>query len=282
MPQTSQADRAAAFRALHDEDGVFMMPNAWDGGSAAILADGGFKAIATTSAGIAFALGKADYMDALTREENMAAIACISRVAGGAGVPVSADTESGYGPSPEDVAETMRQTIAAGAVGGSVEDYRGNPAEGLIDIEEAADRVAAAVDAANASGIDFTVTARAECYLVRHPDPLKEAIKRLNRYREAGAHCLYAPGPTDAETIATLVREVDGPINVVAGLSSKSLSIAELGALGVRRISTGGALARASMATVRQAAQDMSRSGTFPFAGTAIPDAEMNAYFKPR
>lgn len=276
MSDTSQHKRAKQFQALHGDSGCFIMPNAWDAGSAAILSAAGFKAIATTSAGIAFSLAKPDYVNALSREENMAAI---NAICSATDVPVSADTENGYGETVNDVMTTVSLTIATGAVGGSIEDYTGVPERGLFDIEQAAERVSAARAAGDASGLPFTLTARAECFLFDHPDPLNESIRRLNRYREAGADCLYAPGPVDAETIATLVKEVDGPINVVAGLSPASLSASALANLGVRRISTGGALARAALAVVRNAGQEMMQHGTFSFAGKAIADSELSEMF---
>ncbi len=265
---TDTFERAIQFRKLH-QTGTFMMPNAWDAGSTKILAKEGFAAIATTSAGIAFALGKPDYVGALTRDENMAAIAAICRAAA---CPVSADTEDCYGRDVKGIQETIRMTFAAGAVGASIEDSPRDGTNSLYDIEEAADRVVAAVEAANSFDCPFTLTARAECYLTGHPDALNETIKRLNRYAEAGAHCLYAPGPSDRATLELLVREVDGPINVVAGLSADSLSIAELTEIGVRRISNGGVLARLALASLQTAAREMQADGTFSFAGDAIAD----------
>lgn len=265
-------ERAVQFRKLH-ETGTFMMPNAWDAGSAKILAKEGFPAIATTSAGIAFALGKPDYMGALTRDENMGAIEAISRAVT---CPVSADSENCYGSDGAGIQETIRMTLATGAVGASIEDSPRDGTNSLYDIEEAVDRVVAAVEAANSLDCPLTVTARAECFLVGHHDPLNESIKRLNRYVEAGAHCLYAPGPTDRATLELLVREVNGPINVVAGLSADSLSITELAEIGVRRVSNGGALARLALASLQAAAREMQTSGTFSFAGGAIPDKIAN------
>ncbi len=264
--------KAIQFQELHKK-GTFLMPNAWDAGSAKILAAAGFSAIATTSAGIAFGLGKPDYVGALSRDENMTAIEAISNAVD---CPVSADTEDCYGVDAEGIRDAIGLTLLAGAVGASIEDSPRDNTGSLYDIEEAVDRVTAAVEAANSLDVPIVLTARAECYLTRHPDALKESIKRLNRYREAGAHCLYAPGPADKETLATLVREVDGPINVVAGLSADSLSYAELAEIGVRRISNGGVLARLALASLRDAAKEMRESGTFSFAANAIPDKDAN------
>jgi 2-methylisocitrate lyase-like PEP mutase family enzyme len=265
-------ERAVKFRKMH-EKGTFMMPNAWDAGSAKTLAKEGFPAIATTSAGIAFSLGKPDYVGVLSRDENMAAITAISQATA---CPVSADTEDCYGRDGTGIQETIRMTLAAGAVGASIEDSPSDGTNSLYDIEEAVERVVAAVEAADSLDCPLTLTARAECYLTGHPDALNESIKRLNRYAEAGAHCLYAPGPTDRATLELLVREVDGPINVVAGFSANSLSIAELAEIGVRRISNGGVLARLALASLQAAACEMQADGTFSFAGDAIPDNVAN------
>ncbi len=275
MPR-SIAAKARAFKALHDGPDIFLMPNAWNAGSARILAASGFAAIGTTSAGIAFSLGRPDYEGRLSRDETMEEL---GRIAAAVVVPVSADLEAGYGPDPEDVAETIRQAIAAGAVGGSIEDVTGDPAAPLFEPALAAERIRAARAAADSSDIAFTLTGRAECYLVDHPEPFAESVRRANLYREAGADCLYVPGARDAKTIAGLVREIDGPINVVVGLAGEPLSLAELSDLGVRRVSIGGSLARASFATVRRAAEEMARDGTFQFSRDAIPDAEMCALF---
>jgi len=276
MTKRTQVQKAVEFQALHQGEDIFLMPNAWDAGSAILLAQVGFKAIGTTSAGIAFSKGLADYANVLSREGNMAAIA---QICDAVDLPVSGDTENGYGPHLDDVRQTMALTIKAGAVGASIEDFTGERALGLYDIEEAVDRVSVAVDAIRQSGIPVILTARAECFLFGHETPLSETIKRLNRYREAGAHCLYAPGPKDAETIATLVNEVDGPLNVVAGLSAEALSVEELGNIGIKRISTGGSLARTCLAALRTSATELMTSGTFSFAQSAIPDAELSQLF---
>ncbi len=276
MTKRTQSEKAAEFHALHQAEQAFLMPNAWDAGSAILLAQIGYKSIGTTSAGIAFAKGLPDYNNSLSRQQNMTAIA---EICDAVDLSVSADTESGYGHRLEDVRQTMALTIKSGAVGASLEDYSGECDLGLYDIEEAVDRVAAAVEAIKASGIPIVLTARADCFLTPHENPLPEAIKRLNRYHAAGAHCLYAPGPTDAQTIATLVNEVEGPVNVVAGLSSQTLNIEELSNLGVRRISTGGALMRTSLAALRTSATEIMTSGTFSFAARAIPDDELSTLF---
>jgi 2-methylisocitrate lyase-like PEP mutase family enzyme len=270
------AAKGRRFRDLHLRDRAFIMPNAWDAGSARMLSLSGFEAIGTTSAGVCFGKGLRDYEDRLPRE---AMLASYAEIAAAVDLPVSGDLEAGYGDTPEAVAETIRLSVSAGMVGGSIEDHRTDPATPLYDIELAADRIRAAREAADGSGIPYTLTARAECYLVDHPDPFAESVRRLNRYREAGADCLYAPGIKDAATIAALVEAVDGPVNVVMGLAGAALSADELSALGVKRISIGGSLARATFAVVRDAAREMAEAGTFKFAEKAIADSEMNAIF---
>ncbi len=272
----TQADTAAAFRALHERDGIFVMPNAWNAGSARILAEAGFPALGTTSAGIAYCLGRPDYDRRVSREEMMEELA---RIATAVDLPVSADLEAGYGPRPEDVAETIRLSIEAGMAGGSIEDYTGDPTNPLFEPPEALERLHAAREAADASGLAYTLTGRAECYLVGHPGPFGESVRRLNLYREAGADCLYAPGLTDPEEIGVLVREVEGPINIVVGEAGSSLTVKTLGLLGVRRISVGGTLARATLGALRRGAEEIRDQGTFEFSRAAIPDAEISAFF---
>ena len=272
---TDLRDKAQAFDDLHRGPGCFVMPNAWDAGSARLLAAAGFAALGTTSAGIAFSRGLPDYEDRIPRAVMLEACAGI---AAAVDLPVSGDLEAGYGATPEAVAETMRLAIEAGLAGGSLEDHLVGGENALYDIEQAAERVAAARAAIDASGLPFVLTARAECYLTGHPDPFAESVRRLNRYREAGADCLYAPGLKTAEEIGRLVREVDGPVNVVMGLAGAALTVNELAALGVKRVSVGGSLARASLAVVKAAADEMAGPGTFTFAAGAIPNGELNAF----
>jgi 2-methylisocitrate lyase-like PEP mutase family enzyme len=268
--------KAARFRALH-ESGTFLMPNAWNAGTARLFADLGFEAIATTSAGTNFSNGHGDYDYAVPRAEMLAEY---GRIAAAVDLPVSGDLENGYGDTPEEVAETIRQSIAHGMVGGGIEDHTGDPAAPLYEVELAVERIRAAREAADASGLSYTLTARAETYLVGHADPFAEAVRRVNRYREAGADCLFVPGVRDAQTIATLVREVDGPVNVVMGLAGAALSVTELAELGVRRVSIGGSLARAVFAFVRKAALEMRDQGTFGYAGDQMPEPELNALMR--
>lgn len=264
--------KATRFRALHLGEGTFVMPNPWDAGTARVLAAAGFEALGTTSAGVNFAAGHSDYDYTVPRAEMMAAY---GRIATAVDLPVSGDLENGYGDTPEAVAETIRESIRLGLAGGSIEDHSADAAERLYDLELAADRIRAAREAADASEIPYTLTARAETYLVGHPDPFREGVRRVNRYREAGADCLYVPGVKDRETIAALVREADGPINVVMGLAGAPLSVAMLAEIGVKRISIGGSLARASFALVRRAAAEMLGAGTFGYAADQFPDDEL-------
>lgn len=271
-------DKARRFRDLHRAPGTFVMPNAWDAGSARLLAaagGGGFPALATTSAGIAFAMGLPDYEDRVPRAVMLEACAAI---AAAVDLPVSGDLEAGYGATPEEVAETMGLAMEAGLAGGSLEDHLAGGVHDLYDVEAAVERVAAARAAIDASDVPFVLTARAECYLTGHPEPFEDSVRRLNRYREAGADCLYAPGLKTAEEIGRQVRAVDGPVNVVVGLAGAALSVGELAALGVKRISVGGSVARASLAVVKRAAEEMAGPGTFGYAADAIPDGEMNAF----
>ena len=271
------AAKAQTFRDLHDQDGIFVMPNAWDACSARLLADLGFPALGTTSAGVAFSMGVPDYQNRIERDTMLDAYRAVVEAVD---LPVSGDLEAGYGDDPDAVAATITASIAAGMVGGSIEDHTGDPAAPLYDIDLAVERIQAARHAADAAGIPYVLTARAECFFVGHTDPFAESVTRLNRYHEAGADCLYAPGMRDAETIGALVREVDGPVNVVMGLVGAALSVNELADLGVKRISTGGGIARLAFAAVRRAGAEIAEHGTFTYAGDAIPDAEMMNLFE--
>ncbi len=273
---TTQAAKAQTFRRLHEAPEAFILPNAWDAGSAKLLAAAGFPALASTSAGIAYALGRPDASGALSREENLAALAAI---AAAVELPVSADLEAGYGQGPEAAAETIRLSAGAGAVGGSIEDVAYEPEPRLLDAGFAAERIAAAAVAAEATGFAYTLTARCEAFLVGHPDPLPEAVRRLNLFRAAGAHCLYAPGVKDLDSLAVLAREVEGPLNVVMGLAGAPLTLARLAAVGVTRVSVGGCLMRTALGALRRAAEEMRDRGTFGFAAEAIADDELIAFF---
>lgn len=269
-------DKAKRFAQLHLDGDTFIMPNAWNAGSAVLLEQAGFDAIATTSAGIAYNHALADAEGALSFEATLQETREISSAVN---IPVSMDSENCYAHEPDDVFKNMRCITASGVVGASIEDYCGDPEQPLYDIDLAVERVRAVKTATAELDYPFVLTARAECYLYGHPDPFNESVKRVNRYREAGADCLYVPGIRDIDTIRELVSAVDGPVNVVMGLAGTPISLAELRDAGVTRISIGGALARATMGLVRRAAREMLEQGTFEFSDRQIPDAELCQLF---
>lgn len=271
-------DRVKTFRQLHADPGCFIIPNPWDAGSARILELLGFKALATTSAGLAFSLAKADGCNAVPRD---AALANAVRIIGATGLPVAADLENGYGAAPEACAETIRQAIAIGLSGGSIEDFTGEDGEAIFDIGAATDRVRAAVEAARGSGRDFVLTARAENFLHGRRD-LHDTITRLQAYQEAGADVLFAPGLRTADEIRAVTSSVDRPVNVIMGLKDVHFSVSELAELGVKRISVGSSLARAAIGAFMTAAREMADSGTFTFGDSAMPHADVNRLFMPK
>jgi 2-methylisocitrate lyase-like PEP mutase family enzyme len=256
----SRTARGAAFRALHLRDGAFIIPNPWDTGTARLLAHLGFEALATTSAGFAASVGRRDY--AVSRDEMIAHVAVI---AAATPLPVSADLQNGFGDAPQAAAETIRLAAAAGVVGGSIEDSTGKQDQPIYEFEYAVERVRAACEAARALSFPFTLTARCENYLNGKPD-LKDTIARLQAYQEAGADVLYAPGLVSNEDIAAVVRSVDRPVNVLAGLPGLEMNQAELAALGVKRISIGSGLSRVALSAFLRAASEMQERGTFTFA----------------
>jgi 2-methylisocitrate lyase-like PEP mutase family enzyme len=269
----TQIEKGRLFRALHERKQTFIIPNPWDIGSAKILEHLGFEALATTSMGFAFSLGKRD--GAVDRNDVLAHIAAL---ASATSLPVSADLENGFGDAPETTAETIRLAAAAGAVGGSIEDTTGRDDDPFYDLEHAAERVRAAVEAARRLPFTFTLTARAENFLRGRPD-LKDTIQRLQAYQEAGADVLYAPGLATREDIAAVVSSVDRPVNAIMGLRGVQLGLAELSQVGVRRISVGSALARAALGAFLRAAREMKEHGTFNFAADAVNPREINAIF---
>lgn len=266
--------KAKIFQNLHAKD-TFIMPNAWDAGSARMLVGSGFSAIGTTSAGIAFAAGLPDHQS-MNRDTMLEHI---KSIVNSVDVPVSADLEAGYGTEPEKVAETVRQAIAIGVVGCNIEDHSGSPASPLLNAELATERIHAARQEANRTEIDFILTARTDAFLVKHANPLEEAIRRANMYRKAGANCLFVPGADDIETIGNLVSSIDGPLNVVMGLGKNNLTVDDLRSVGVKRISIGGSLARACFQMIRRAALEMSNSGTFTFSENQYPHKELCDFF---
>lgn len=268
------AEKAQAFRALHQREGAFIIPNPWDPGTAKLLAGLGFEALATTSAGYAFSLGKGD--GEVGRE---AMLAHCEEMVAATDLPVSADLENGYGDDPATVAETIRRAGEAGLAGASIEDARPGGAEPPIyDFGHAVERVRAAVEAARSCEHPFTLTARAENYLHGRPD-LDDTIRRLQAFQEAGADVLYAPGLTTREDIAAVVRSVDRPVNVLAGLPGLGLGLAELSDLGVKRVSTGAAPARVALGAFLTAAREMRYEGTFTFVDGAMSSSEIVGLF---
>ena len=279
---SSQHDKARRFHDLHTRPGCFLMPNAWDIGSARMLAAAGFAALATTSAGIAFSHGRPDHLfcAAPARIERDQMLASVGAIAASLPLPLNADLEAGYGTTPPEVASTIRAAIDCGAAGGNLEDYTGERAAPLFDIHLACERLRAARAAIDASGIPFVLVARTDVFLVGEPDPFAAAVRRANLYREAGADCLFIPGPSDAATIGALVKEVNGPLSVVMGLTGPALSVAQLTELGVRRISIGASLARSVYHLIQSAAREMATLGTFGYAATQVPQGELNRIFE--
>jgi len=267
----SQAEKAKRFESLHRRPGTFVIPNPWDAGTARILEGLGFEALTTTSAGLAYTLGKSD--GGATREETLANAKAIVEATS---LPVAADLENGYGDSPEAAAETIRLAAEAGLVGGSIEDASGAPGRPIYDFAHAVERVAAAAEAAHALPFPFTFVARAE-RMLRGGDELDDTIRRLRAFEAAGADVLFAPGLRTAEQIRAVCSAVTRPVNVVVGLAGASFTVAELAAMGVKRISVGSALSRAALSAFVGAAREIREHGTFGFAAGAISYADANA-----
>ncbi len=261
-----------AFRALHQRPGAFVIPNPWDAGTARILTALGFEALATTSAGYAFSVGRQDSSASLTRDE---ILENARSIVDATHLPVSADLEDGFGRSPETCAETIRLASAAGLVGGSIEDATGDANDPIYEFQFAVQRVAAAAKAAHDS--QFMLTARAENFLHRRPD-LDDTIRRLQSFAEVGADVVYAPGLPSLDAIRHVCSSVSKPVNVVMGLKGATFSVEQLAAVGVKRISVGGAFARAALGAFVRAAREVKDKGTFTFAADALPAAEAKSY----
>ena len=268
-----QRKKGERFVELHAGPGAFLIPNPWDAGTARILQAIGFVALTTTSAGLAFALGKPDGAREITREE---ALANAAAIVGATDLPVAADLENGYGDAPDAAATTIRLAgTEAGLVGASIEDATGDPSRPIYDFAHAVERIAAAAEAARALPVPFVFVARAENFLHGRPD-LDDTIRRLQAYESAGADALYAPGLTTLEQIRAVCSAVRKPVNVVMGLSGGSFSVAELADAGVRRISVGSALSRVALTAFVDAAREMKAHGTFRFAERALRYADIN------
>jgi len=270
----SQADKAAKFRALHEKPGAFVIPNPWDGGSARLLQGLGFEALATSSGAKAGVLGKRD--GKVTREESLANARMIVEASD---LPVAADLEKGFGDGPDATAETIRHAAAIGLVGGSIEDASGNKDAPLYDLETAAVRVKAAVQAARSLSFPFVLTARAEGFLRGRGD-LDDVIKRLQAYEAAGADVLFAPGLPDLAAVKKVCGSLKKPFNFMVGIKGKSFSKAELEAAGVKRISLATSLYRAAMTGLLDAAKEVKEQGTFGYLDRAVSTPDWNAFMK--
>ena len=267
--------RRQAFRMLH-HTGCFVIPNPWDVGSARYLQHLGFPALATTSAGFAFSQGLPDSEAALSCDRNLAHIAEITAAVD---VPVNADFASGYGRTPEDVADNVTRCVATGVAGLSIEDATGDPESPLYDLPLAVERIRAARQAIDQSAPDVLLTARAECYLVGHPDALRESARRLQAYADAGADVLFAPGPHDPAEIKVLVQEVrPKPFNLLV-VRDIGLSVDDIATLGVRRIRVGPALALAAWTGFKQAVQVLRSEGSFAGFAKLVPYPEIDGFF---
>ncbi len=269
----SQTNQAIQFRQLHRGPHALILPNAWDVVSARIFEEAGFPAIATTSAGIAFSLGYPDG-ERIPREEMLARIARIARAVH---VPVTADIESGYGPTPEDAAKTTRELIQAGVAGMNLEDASGRPDQHLNSLELAVEKIRASREAAVQLRAQIVINARTDVYLLAGGNPdadYSEALRRLLAFRDAGADCVFAPGLKDAETIGRLAKAVECPLNILAGPGMPS--IPELEKLGVARISVGSGPIRATLGLLRRVAEELKTSGTYTAMEAAVPHAEVN------
>jgi 2-methylisocitrate lyase-like PEP mutase family enzyme len=269
----TQAERARLFRALHERPGLFVMPNPWDAGTAKLFASLGFEALATTSFGLANALGRVDGTLAVSREE---LIANCREIAQATDLPVNADLENGYADDPREAAGIIRLAADAGVVGGSIEDATGRDDKPIYDFNLAVERVAAAAEVAHALPFPFILTARAENFLHGRRD-LEETIRRLQAFAKAGADVLYAPGLRDLATIRQVVTAVSKPINVVMSAADPEITTQQLADAGVKRISVGGSLSRLAFAALRDAAVAMRDKGTYQWVRNAMPSKDLKA-----
>ncbi len=272
----TQAEKAVIFQALHQRKEPLVIGNPWDAGSARILTSLKFEALSTTSAGLAFSLGRKDGTAAVSRDE---ALANAKSIVDATNLPVAADLENGYGHAPKDAAETIRLAAEAGLVGGSIEDATGDETKPIYEFEHAVERIAAAVEVAKSLPFPFMLVARAENYLHGRAD-LDDTITRLRAFEKAGAEVLYAPGLTRPEDIRTVCASVTKPVNVLMGLKgAPRLTVMELGELGVRRISVGSGFSRAALTAFSHAAREVIDDGTFGFADETLYISELTAMF---
>jgi 2-methylisocitrate lyase-like PEP mutase family enzyme len=273
-----KAEKGRRFKALHERAAAFVIPNPWDAGTARMLTSLGFEALTTTSAGLAFSLGRRDGAGLVTRDETLANAKAI---ADATDLPVAADLENGFADGPQSVAETIRLAgERAGLVGGSIEDATGHPQHPIYDFGLAVERIAAAVEAARALPVPFVLVARAENYLHGRPD-LDDTIRRLQAFESAGADALYAPGITALDDIRTVCAALRKPVNALVSIAADSgrpLTVSELSGAGVRRISLGSALSRAALGAFIRAAREIRTHGTFTFATEAMPFADATGF----
>jgi len=268
------AEKAAAFRALHERPGAFIIPNPWDAGTARLLASLGFEALATTSLGLANSLGRVDGTNSVSRAE---VIANCRVIAAATDLPVNADLENGYAHEPRAAAEMIRLAAEAGVSGGSIEDTTGERERPIYDFPHAVERVQAAVEVARALPVPFMLTARADGLQFGHD--LDDTMRRLQAFENAGADVLYAPGVRDLATIRTVASSVRKPLNVVMSAADPDLTVAQLAEAGVKRISVGGALSRLALAGFLRGAREMADRGTFTWVRETAPSRELKAVF---
>jgi 2-methylisocitrate lyase-like PEP mutase family enzyme len=271
---SDQSEKAQRFRTLHEAPETFVIANAWDAGSARILAALGFKALATSSGACAGVLGRRDGM--VTRDE---ALAHCRAIVDATDLPVSADLENGFGAAPEVAAETIRLAAATGLVGGSIEDATGDPARPLFEPSHAQERVAAAVEAARSLPFPFTLTARAENFLRGNPD-LEDTIRRLQSFEAAGADVLMAPGLPDLEAVRAVCAALSRPVNFMAGIKGRSFTVAALAGAGVRRVSLATSLYRAAMTGLMTAAKEVAETGTFAYLDETLATPALNGFMR--
>jgi 2-methylisocitrate lyase-like PEP mutase family enzyme len=269
-------EKAAAFRALHERPGAFMIPNPWDAGTARLLASLGFEALATTSLGLANSLGRVDGTNGVSRAE---VIENCRVIAAATDLPVNADLENGYAHEPRAAAEIIRLAAAAGISGGSIEDATGEAGKPIYDFQHAVERVQAAVEVARALPVPFLLTARAENLLHGRVD-LDDTIRRLQAFEKAGADVLYAPGVRDLATIRTVVSSVTRPVNVVMSAADPDLTVEQLASVGVKRISVGGALSRLALAAFLKGAREMAERGGFTWMRDTVPSRDLTDVFR--
>ena len=270
------AEKAAAFRALHERPGAFMIPNPWDAGTARLLAALGFEALATTSLGLANSLGRVDGTNGVSRAQ---VIENCRVIAAATDLPVNADLENGYAHEPRAAAEIIRLAAGAGISGGSIEDATGEADRPIYEFQHAVERVQAAVEVARALPVPFLLTARAENLLHGRPD-LDDTIRRLQAFEKVGADVLYAPGVRDLATIGTVVSSVTKPVNVVMSAADPDLTVEQLASVGVKRISVGGALSRLALAAFLKGAREMADRGGFTWMRDTVPSKELKDVFR--